>query len=308
MNFEYFLRRVVQAIPLLLLASVIVFSLIHITPGDPVRIMLGEQSSAEHVLAVRRSLGLERPLPVQYLIFLGKLLRGDLGTSIRAMRPVTELIVLALPATIELTGAALLIAIIIGIPTGVLAGLKPGSLFDNVALLLALLGQAIPSFWLGLTMIYLFALRWGLLPTSGRGGFKHLILPACALAPFLLGLNVRITRTSMIEVMRQDYIRTAYAKGLRAWVIVLRHALQNAMIPVVTVIGLQTGALLGGAVITETVFAWPGAGQLAVNALYSRDYPVVQGVVLVSALIFVIINLMIDFVYAILDPRVRYDR
>jgi len=306
MDIRYFLRRLVQAVPLLLLISLVVFLLIHIVPGDPVRLMLGEQSSDEKVAAVRAAMGLDRSLPEQYLKFLGRAVRGDLGMSIRAVRPVAELIRQAFPATLQLAFAALLLAIGVGFPVGVLAGLKPGSVFDSLALFFALLGQSIPSFWLGLNLIVLFALKLRLLPTSGRGDLRHLILPACALAPFLIGLIIRITRTSFIEVLRQDYIRTAYAKGLRQVPVLLRHAFKNAMIPVVTIIGLQTGALLGGAVITETVFAWPGVGQLAVNALYTRDYPVVQGVVLVSALVFVVINLLVDFMYSVFDPRIRY--
>jgi ABC-type dipeptide/oligopeptide/nickel transport system permease component len=213
---------------------------------------------------------------------------------------------LALPATILLAAAALFLALIIGLPVGVIAALKPGSWFDNLALFMALLGQSIPSFWLGLTLISFVALRWRLLPTSGYGEFRYLILPACSLAPFLAGIIIRITRTSFIEVLRQDYIRTAYAKGFNLPPVVFRHALKNALLPVVTVVGLQTGALLGGAVVTETVFAWPGVGQLAINALSDRDYPVVQGVVLVSALIFVVINLLVDLFYSVLDPRIRY--
>ncbi|MFN8475334.1 MAG: ABC transporter permease [Anaerolineae bacterium] len=306
MNWNYILRRLLWAIPLLLLASLVVVLLIHLTPGDPVRLMLGEQASQEQVAAVRASLGLDRPLPEQYIRFVGRALQGDLGMSIRASRPTTELIMLALPATIELAGAALFLAIIVGIPLGIIAALRPGSVFDNVALFLALLGQSVPSFWLGLTLIYLFALHWRLLPTSGRGEWKHLVLPALALAPFLAGMIIRITRTSMIDVLRGDYIRTAYAKGLSHSRVVVGHALRNAMLPVITVVGLQVGALLGGAVITETVFGWPGIGQLAVSSLYNRDYPVVQAVVLVSAVVFILINLFVDVLYSILDPRIRY--
>lgn len=306
MGFKYLIRRVLQAIPLLFLTSVLVFLLIHLTPGDPVRLMLGERASDEQVAAVRTQMGLEASLPEQYLMFMGRALRGDLGMSIRAVRPTTELILLALPATLELTAAALILAIVIGIPVGILAALKPGGWFDNIALFLALLGQSIPSFWLGLTLISLVALRWQILPTSGRGGLAHLILPALSLAPFLAGIIVRITRTSFSDVLRQDYIRTAYAKGFQLSPVVFRHAMKNAMLPIVTILGLQTGALLGGAVITETVFGWPGVGQLAVNAVYNRDYPVVQGVVLVSALLFVVINLAVDILYAVLDPRIRY--
>lgn len=306
MGGQYILRRIIQAIPLLFLASLVVFLLIHVPPGDPVRLMLGEQSSDEKVAAVRAAMGLDKPLPQQYLLFLGRLVRGNLGTSIRAARPVSELIALALPATLELAAATVLISVLIGIPIGIVAGLRPGGIFDSLALSLALLGQSIPSFWLGLTMIMLFSLKLRILPTSGRGGLKYLIMPALALAPHLLGLIIRITRTSFIEVLREDYIRTAYAKGLRARSVIFNHGFKNALVPVITVVGLQMGALLGGAVITETVFAWPGVGQLAVNALKTRDYPVVQGVVLISALVFVAINLLVDFLYAFIDPRIRY--
>jgi ABC-type dipeptide/oligopeptide/nickel transport system permease component len=306
MSFNYLLRRTLQALPLLFMASLAVFLLIHITPGDPVRLMLGEQASDEQVAAVRARMGLNRSLPEQYLSFIGRALQGDLGTSIRAVRPTAELIGLALPATLLLAAAALFLAVVIGLPVGILAALRPGSLFDNLALFLALLSQSIPSFWLGLTLISFIALRWRLLPTSGYGDWQHLVLPACSLAPFLAGLLIRITRTSFIEVLRQDYIRTAYAKGFALSPVIFGHALRNALLPIVTILGLQTGALLGGAVVTETVFGWPGVGQLAVNALSDRDYPVVQAVVLVSALIFIGINLLVDLAYSILDPRIRY--
>lgn len=288
------------------LTSVVVFLLIHITPGDPVRLMLGEHASDEQVAAVRAQMGLDRSFPEQYLRFVFRALQGDLGMSIRAVRPTSELVMVALPATLELTAAALFLAVLVGIPVGILAALKPGSLFDNLALFLALLGQSIPSFWLGLTLITVVALRWQLLPTSGRGGLQHLILPACSLAPFLAGIIVRITRTSFLDVLSQDYIRTAYAKGFPLSPVLFKHALKNAMLPIITILGLQTGALLGGAVITETVFGWPGVGQLAVNAVHNRDYPVVQAVVLVSALIFVVINLVVDILYSVIDPRIRY--
>jgi len=290
----------------LFLTSVVVFLLIHITPGDPVRLMLGEHASDEQVAAVRAQMGLDRSFPEQYLRFVFRALQGDLGMSIRAVRPTSELVMVALPATLELTAAALFLAVLVGIPVGILAALKPGSLFDNLALFLALLGQSIPSFWLGLTLITVVALRWQLLPTSGRGGLQHLILPACSLAPFLAGIIVRITRTSFLDVLSQDYIRTAYAKGFPLSPVLFKHALKNAMLPIITILGLQTGALLGGAVITETVFGWPGVGQLAVNAVHNRDYPVVQAVVLVSALIFVVINLVVDILYSVIDPRIRY--
>lgn len=307
MSFKYLIRRSLQAIPLLFLTSVVVFLLIHITPGDPVRLMLGEHASDEQVAAVRAQMGLDRSLPEQYLRFVIRALQGDLGMSIRAVRPTTELVLLALPATLQLTLAALGLAIIVGIPVGIIAALKPGSWFDNLALFLALLGQSIPSFWLGLTLITVVALHWQLLPTSGRGGIEHLILPACSLAPFLAGIIVRITRTSFMDVLHQDYIRTAHAKGFALSPVLFRHAFKNALLPIVTILGLQTGALLGGAVITETVFGWPGIGQLAVNAVHNRDYPVVQAVVLISALIFVVINLLVDILYSVIDPRIKYE-
>jgi peptide/nickel transport system permease protein len=306
MSFKYLLRRILQAIPLLFMASLTVFLLIHLTPGDPVRLMLGERASDEQVQAVRAQMGLDRSLPEQYLGFIGRALQGDLGMSIRGVRPTAELIWLALPATLLLAAAALFLAVMIGLPVGVLAALKPGSIFDNLALFFALLGQSIPSFWLGMTLISFLALRWGLFPTSGYGDWQHLVLPALSLAPFLAGIIIRITRTSFIEVLRQDYIRTAYAKGFALSPVIFRHGLRNALLPIVTILGLQTGALLGGAVVTETVFGWPGIGQLAVNALANRDYPVVQGVVLVSALVFVVINLVVDLLYSVLDPRIRY--
>lgn len=306
MSFKYLLRRMLQAIPLLFMASLAVFLLIHLTPGDPVRLMLGERASDEQVALVRAQMGLDRSLPEQYLRFIGRAIQGDLGMSIRGVRPAAELIWLALPATLLLAAAALSLAVVIGLPVGILAALKPGSIFDNVALFFALLGQSIPSFWLGLTLISFMALRWRFFPTSGYGDWQHLVLPALSLAPFLAGIIIRITRTSFIDVLRQDYIRTAYAKGFARSPVIHRHALRNALLPIVTILGLQTGALLGGAVVTETVFGWPGIGQLAVNALANRDYPVVQGVVLVSALIFVVINLLVDLLYSVLDPRIRY--
>jgi peptide/nickel transport system permease protein len=306
MNGSYVLRRLIQTIPTLLLASVAVFVLVNVIPGDPARLMLGDLATEDQVAALRTTLGLDRPLVEQYVVFLGRLVRGDLGVSVRSSQPVRELIALAFPATLQLTAAALGLAILIGIPSGIVAALRPRGLFDNLAMVLALLGQAIPSFWLGLTLISVFAIQWQILPTSGRGDWRHLVMPAIALAPLPLGLLIRITRVSMMDVLRQDYIRTARAKGLQNSVVVMRHAVSNALIPVITVMGLQTGALLGGAAITETVFAWPGLGGLAVNALYNRDYPVVQGVVFISALTFIVINLVIDLAYSALDPRIRY--
>jgi peptide/nickel transport system permease protein/oligopeptide transport system permease protein len=268
--------------------------------------MLGDYASEQQVRDLRASLGLDRPLVEQYGRFLARLAAGDLGTSIRARQPVFHMIGLALPATLELAGAALLIALLVGIPVGVVAALRPRGAFDNAAMFFALLGQAVPSFWLGATLIMVFSIHLGVLPTSGRGELRHLVLPALALAPLSIGLLIRITRASLLDVLQQDYVRTARAKGVDEGVVVTRHALRNAFIPVVTIVGLQIGALLGGAVVTETVFAWPGLGGLAVNALFNRDYPVIQGVILLSAFTFIAINLFVDVLYAVTDPRVRY--
>ena len=306
MTSRYVIRRLMQALLILFLVSITVFLMIHIVPGDPARIMLGDQARVQDVEQLRQQLGLDRPLPVQYGEFVGDLFNGDLGESIRAQRPTLTLVREALPATILLTGAALLLAFGIGIPVGILAAVKQGSVFDRAALALALVGQSIPAFWLGLVLIVFVALRWGLLPTSGIGGWQHLILPALALAPTAMGMVLRVTRISMIEVMNEDYVRTATAKGLHPRVVILKHGLKNAALPIITIMGLQVGALLGGAIITETVFAWPGIGQLAVNALIQRDWPVVRTVILLAAFALVMINLFIDLVYARVDTRVQF--
>jgi peptide/nickel transport system permease protein len=306
MSARYVIRRLLQAILLLFLVSVAVFLLVHLVPGDPARLVLGDQARQEDVEALRQQLGFNRPLFIQYLDYLGGLLQGDLGTSLRARRPVAELILIALPPTLILTGAALFLAFVIGIPLGVVAGVKRGSVFDRVALVLALLGQSIPAFWLGLMLISFVAMRVDWLPTSGTGGLEHLVLPALALAPTALGMVLRVTRISMAEVSNEDFIMTAHAKGVRQVSVIGKHALKNASIPIITIMGLQMSALLGGAVVTETVFAWPGIGRLAVTGLIDRDYPVVQGVVLVAAVVLVMISLVVDLLYAAIDRRVQF--
>lgn len=306
MSLAYLTRRILQAIPLLLLATMLVFMLVHIAPGDPVRLMLGQEASQAQVDQLRASMGLDEPLPTQYVRYLGGLAQGDLGTSIRSQRPVSELILEALPNTLVLTGGALLVAFGIGLPLGVLAAVKQHTRFDQGALMVALLGQAIPSFWLGLMLISFLATRISWLPTSGTGGLRYLILPVLSLAPVALGMIVRITRVSVIETLREDYVRTATSKGVRPFWVIGRHSFKNALIPIVTIMGLQIGWLLSGAIITETVFAWPGIGRLAVNALTTRDYPIVQGVVLLTAVLFVVLNLIVDMLYAVIDKRVQH--
>lgn len=306
MSAKYVLRRVLQAVVTLALVVVAVFLLVHLVPGDPARALLGERARVEDVAALREELGLDQPLPTQFRSYLAEVAGGTLGESMRAQRPVAELIVQALPSTAALTAAALAIAFAVGIPLGITAAVFRGSVFDRTALVLSLLGQSIPAFWLGLMLISVVAVGWGLLPTSGTGTWQHLVLPAVALAPTALGLVVRVTRISLIEVLTEDYVLTARAKGAHPALVVGKHALRNALIPVITIMGLQVSALVGGAVITETVFAWPGIGRLAVNSLIQRDYPVVQGVVLVAASAVVLINLAVDLLYVTIDRRVRY--
>jgi ABC-type dipeptide/oligopeptide/nickel transport system permease component len=299
------LSRIAQGLVTVLLASAVVFVLIRAVPGDPATIMLGEQATSEDLSRLRTLMRLDRPLYEQYAVFVGQLLSGDLGTSIRFQRPAAELVRDRLGATAALAGAGLGLACLIGVPIGVLGAWRAHSLTDRAVRVVALFSQAVPGFWLGLVLITVFAVQLRILPASGGGDFAHLILPAITLASFLVGLTIRLTRASLLDVLRQDFIRTARSKGLAEQVIAFRHALRNALIPVVTVLGLQVGTLLGGAVITEAVFAWPGIGNLAVLAIYQRDYPVVQAVVLLSALVFVITNLAVDVLCAWVDPRMR---
>jgi ABC-type dipeptide/oligopeptide/nickel transport system permease component len=299
------LSRLGQGLVTVFLASLVVFVLIRAVPGDPAVIMLGEQATLEDLGRLRSVMRLDRPLYEQYMTFLGQLLAGDLGMSIRFQRPAGELVKDRLGATAALAGAGLGLACLIGVPIGVLGAVRASSLTDRAVRVAALLSQAVPGFWLGLVLITIFAVQLRVLPASGGGDFSHLILPAITLASFLLGLTIRLTRASILDVLKQDFIRTARSKGLAERVIAFRHALRNALIPVVTVLGLQVGTLLGGAVITEAVFAWPGIGNLAVLAIYQRDYPVVQAVVLLSAVVFVVTNILVDLLCTWIDPRLR---
>lgn len=301
----FFVRRSAQSLLLMWLVTVVVFALLHLTPGDPAAVMLGENATPDQVAALRRELGLDQPLILQYGHFLARAIKGDLGTSIRAQRPALDVVIERLPATGILTAGAFGFAILVGMPVGVLSAVKRLSFWDHGSMALALLGQSMPGFWLGLVLITIFAvhLRW--LPASGMGTASHVVLPAITLGMFLIGLIIRLTRSSMLDVLNQDYVRTARAKGLAERMVVMQHALMNAMIPVVTLLGLQLGLLLGGAVITETVFAWPGVGLTTVTAIHQRDYPVVQCAVMVSAVIVVTINWAVDVLYHYLDPRVQ---
>jgi ABC-type dipeptide/oligopeptide/nickel transport system permease component len=300
-----YLRQIVQAAIVLLNVSLVVFVLVRIVPGDPARLMLGMEASEDAVQAARAQFGFDRPLYVQYAQFVGGALRGDLGQSVRFRRPVGDLLRESFPATLELALAATVIALILAVPAGIYAAVHRDGVLDRLLIAGALIGQAMPIFWLGIMLITLFSVKLGWLPTSGRGSLAQLIMPSVTLSTYVMALLARLTRSNMLDVLREQYVRTARAKGLRETVIVHKHALMSAALPIVTVLGLQVGALLSGAVVTETVFNWPGIGTLALRAIQQRDYPVVQGVVLVSAALFVVINGAVDLAYRYLDPRVR---
>ncbi|MDI7250472.1 MAG: ABC transporter permease [Bacillota bacterium] len=331
---SYVIRRLVAILPVLLGISIIVFLIMHLIPGDPVLVMLGEKASPERAEELRRALGLYDPLHVQYGRFLLRALQGDLGRSIRTQEMVTREIAVRFPATLELTICALFLAVAVGVLFGIIAAVRQYSIWDNLSMVVAVAGVSMPVFWLGLMLIFLFGVALDWLPISGRlsigvhlvpitglhlldallrgnlaafwDALRHLVLPSVALGAIQMAIIARMTRSSMLEVIRQDYIRTARSKGLAERVVVYKHALKNALIPVVTVVGLTVGRLLGGAVLTETIFSWPGLGKFAVDAIYARDYPQVQGVVLLIAAGFVLVNLLVDVMYVFLDPRIRY--
>lgn len=302
------------AVPVLLGVSVLVFLIVHLTPGDPARLLAGPEAYEEDIQAIRVRLGLDLPLPVQYGRFLRGVVSGDLGTSFRSGRSVAEEISARFPYTVELASVSLFLAVAAGVLVGVFSAARQNSVWDAGAMGTALMGISVPTFWLGLLLMLLFSYYLGWLPASGRGGpvwtragLESILMPAIALGSPSAAVIARLTRSSLLEVLSQDYVRTARAKGLPERVVLYRHALKNALIPVVTVAGLRLGALLGGAVITEQVFAWPGIGTLVVNAINARDYPVVQGTVLLIAAVFVLLNLTVDLVYGLIDPRIRFD-
>jgi ABC-type dipeptide/oligopeptide/nickel transport system permease component len=302
----YILRRVAQSALTLLGVSVLVFVILRVLPGDPARMLLPDGAPESAVAELNRQLGLREPLIVQYGLFLRSVAHGDFGQSFQYRAPALRVVLERLPATVQLTVAAMLVTIAAGVSLGIGTAVRRGTRYDVAGTILAVLGQSLPNFWLGIMLILLFgvALRW--LPTSGFAGWTSLVLPAVTLAAFPTALVARLTRSSMLEILNRDYIRTGRAKGLAERSVVLRHALRNAAIPVLTVIGLQIGALLGGAVITESVFAWPGLGKLIVDAIFFRDFPVVQTVLILSATVFVGINLLVDLLYTVIDPRIRY--
>ena len=284
--------------------SLVVFALVHLS-GDPVLLMVSSDAPPDVVATTRRALGFDRPLWEQFGRYVTRAVQGDLGVSLRSSRPVAALIRERLPATVELTVAALVIAVAIAVPAGIVSAVKRGSIVDRLAMVGAVAGQAVPIFWLALLLIAFFGVRLKWFPVYGAGSLAHLVLPAVSLSTIILGRLARLVRSSMLEVLGQDYVRTARAKGLAEPRVLAGHALKNAAIPIVTLLGLQFAQLLGGAVVTETIFAWPGIGRLVVEAIFNRDFPVVQGVVLVVSLIFVTVNMLVDLAYAALDPRIR---
>jgi peptide/nickel transport system permease protein len=311
--FGYIIRRLVLSIPILALVSIMVFGLIHLIPGDPATVILGQEATPEAAAALRHDLGLDQPLVTQYVTWLSRVLRGDLGRSLADRTPVIDQIKLRLPVTLELTLGTFLVALLIAIPAGVLSATRRGTLVDYSSTLLALSGLSVPSFWLAIMFILLFAVKLQWLPASGyvpfaenpRANIEAMIMPVVATGIRESAALTRILRSSMLEVLSVDYVRTARSKGLSNWLVIMRHAFRNALVPVVTSAGLLLAGLLGGLVITETVFAIPGFGRLIVEAIYQRDFVTVQGAVLVAALLVVIVNLIVDVIYALIDPRIR---
>lgn len=331
---KYILKRLALLLPVILGVSILVFLVMHVFTTDPASIILGQHATAEQVANLREELGLNKPLYVQYFDFIGGVFKGSLGNSLITKTSVTGEILARFPATIELAVAAIIIASIVGVIVGVISAVKQNSIVDYLSMIGALLGVSMPIFWLGLMLIVLFSVKLHWLPVSGRiqigmepahitgfylldslitgnmtafkSSLQHLALPAIALASYSTAIIARMTRSTMLEIVKQDYIRTARAKGLFEKVVILKHALRNALIPITTVIGLQLGSLLGGAVLTETVFSWPGIGSYTIDAIMKSDYPVVQGAVMILAIVFVLVNLVVDLLYAYLDPRIKY--
>jgi ABC-type dipeptide/oligopeptide/nickel transport system permease component len=300
----YLVRRFLQSLFVLLGVSFVVFGILYLT-GDPALVLMPPDATIEDIAKFREQMGFNDPFLVQYGRFLSGALRGDFGQSVRHGEPAFALVMERMPATLELSGAALVVALSLAIPAGIISAVRRNSLLDYVSTVVALLGQSMPTFWLGIMLILLFSVQLNVLPSSGRGGWQHMLLPAVTLGLFTTARITRLTRSGMLEVLNQDYIRTARAKGVANPPVVWKHALKNAAIPIVTIVGIELGTLLGGSVITETIFAWPGVGRLSVQAIYNRDYPVVQAAVFMLSATFVLVNLVVDVLYTYLDPRIR---
>jgi peptide/nickel transport system permease protein len=311
----YVFRRLLGIVPVLLLVAMGSFLLVHLVPGDPAMVMLGSDATPQQIQALKTQMGLDRPLPEQFALWGGQVLRGNLGESFFLGRPVTQALMERLPATLQLALLSLLFSLLIGVPAGILAAMRQNTRWDQLVMVTAMGGISIPSFWLGLALILVFSVGLGWLPSGGYvslredfwQGLRILVLPSVSLGFMQAALIARMTRSSMLEVLRQDYVRTARAKGLSGWSVILRHALKNAMVPVITTIGTAFGVLLGGAVIVEIVFTYPGLGRLVVLAVQRRDYPLVQGALLLTSVIYVAVNLAVDLLYGVFDPRITYE-
>ena len=311
---SYILRRLLGVVPVLILVAIAAFLLVHLVPGDPALVMLGSDASPQQIQTLRTQLGLDRPLPEQFVIWVREVMRGNLGESFFLGRPVTRALLERLPATLQLALLSLLFALLIGIPAGLLAAVRQNTWWDQWVMAVAIGGVSVPSFWLGLALILVFSVQLGWLPSGGYAplwqepwqGLRSLILPAVSLGFMQAALIARMTRSSLLDVLRQDYVRTARAKGVHHWLVIVRHALKNAMIPIITTTGTAFGVLLGGAVVVETVFIYPGLGRLVVLAVQRRDYPLVQGALLLISVIYVMVNLMVDILYGVFDPRIKY--
>jgi peptide/nickel transport system permease protein/oligopeptide transport system permease protein len=304
---QYVFKRLLSTVPVLIGISLLLFFMLRMLPGDPAQVLAGQMATPEEVENIRHQLGLDRPVFTQYAFFLGRLARFDLGRSARTQNPVSQEIWARLPNTLLLAVVAIALACLFGIPAGIISAVRPYSWLDYLVTSMALFGISMPVFWLGLMLVVVFSILLKWLPAGGTGSWEHVILPSITLAAFVVAFIARMTRSSMLEVLSQDYTTTARSKGLKEQVVIVKHALKNALIPIITVVGLQFGLLLGGAVLTETVFAWPGLGRLIVDSILARDYPMIQGAILVFGLLYILVNLIVDLLYACVDPRIRYD-
>jgi peptide/nickel transport system permease protein/oligopeptide transport system permease protein len=304
---NYVIKRLFSTVPVLIGISLLLFFMLRMLPGDPAQVLAGQMATPEEIETIRKQLGLDRPVYIQYASFLSRLARFDLGRSARTQNPVTEEIWARLPNTMLLAVVAITLACLFGIPAGIISAVRPYTWMDYLVTSSALFGISMPVFWLGLMLVIVFSIMLKWLPAGGTGSWQHVVLPSVTLAAFVVAFIARMTRSTMMEVLSQDYTTTARSKGLKEQVIVIKHAFRNALIPIITVVGLQFGLLLGGAVLTETVFAWPGLGRLIVDSILARDYPVIQGAILIFGLLYILVNLVVDVIYAYVDPRIRYD-
>lgn len=304
---NYLIKRLISTIPVLIGISLLLFFMLRLLPGDPAQVLAGQMATPAEIENIRKQLGLDRPIYEQYAAYLGRLARLDLGRSARTQNPVLDEIWARLPNTLLLAVVAISLACLFGIPAGIISAVRPYSWIDYLVTTAALFGMSMPVFWLGLMLVVVFSIILKWLPAGGTGSWQHVILPSITLAAFVVAFIARMTRSTMIETLSQDFTTTARSKGLQERVVVIKHALKNAMIPIITVVGLQFGLLLGGAVLTETVFAWPGLGRLIVDSILARDYPVIQGSILIFGLLYIMVNLAVDMIYALVDPRIRYD-